>query len=45
MKGLIILIAVVLVFVFICIAWSALSLERIDQQLEHWDHIIEQAEK
>ena len=45
MKGLIILIAVVLVFVFICIAWSAISLERIDAKLEHWDQVLEQAEK
>ena len=45
MKTFYILIAVILFIILVCIAWSALSLERIDSQLEQWDKIIEEAER
>lgn len=45
MKGLLIFIACVLVIITFLIGWSCVSQERIDAQLEHWDQVLQEAEK
>ena len=49
MKKLLLLIHIivifVIIFVIICIILCSISLQHIDSQLEHWDNIIEEAER
>ena len=45
MKGLLIFIAITLFVIFMCVAWSAMNQEKINMQLEHWDHVLQEVEK
>ena len=44
MKKFYICIVMILFLILICIVWSAISLEKTNAHLEHWDHIIKEAE-
>ena len=44
-KTIIILIVAILIAVLGCIIASQITLEKIDEKLEHWDQILEEVER